>query len=100
MKPVFKILFIAATALLLCPVNTKAQISLDSYYNIDWQFNIPLNNSFSNVASGWGMNFEGGYYVEPEIAVGGFLSFHTNTRLSITRASVPKALFLWQLLCA
>ena len=48
--------------LLVCvlaiPSKSKAQISLDSYYNIDWQFNIPLGNSFSNGASGWGMNFE------------------------------------------
>lgn len=65
---------IAATV----PFNGKAQISLDSYYNIDWQFNIPLGNKFSNVASGWGMNFEGGYYVTRDIAVGGFINFHTN----------------------
>lgn len=69
------VLFVAAAAM---PSTSKAQISLDTYYNIDWQFNIPLGNDFSNTASGWGMNFEGGYYVTPEIAVGGFLSFHTN----------------------
>ena len=68
------ILLIAA----VCPSETKAQVSLNSYFNVDWQFNIPLGNNFSNGASGWGMNFEGGYYVTPEIAVGGFLSFHTN----------------------
>lgn len=60
------------------PSHGKAQISLDSYYNIDWQFNVPLGNDFSDVASGWGMNFEGGYYVTRDIAVGAFLSFHTN----------------------
>ncbi|MBO7280387.1 MAG: outer membrane beta-barrel protein [Bacteroidaceae bacterium] len=69
------VLFAAAAAM---PSTSKAQISLDTYYNIDWQFNIPLGNDFSSTASGWGMNFEGGYYVTPEIAVGGFLSFHTN----------------------
>ena len=69
------VLFVAAAAM---PSTGKAQISLDTYYNIDWQFNIPLGNDFSSTASGWGMNFEGGYYVTPEIAVGGFLSFHTN----------------------
>ena len=69
------VLFAAAAAM---PSTGKAQISLDTYYNIDWQFNIPLGNNFSSTASGWGMNFEGGYYVTPEIAVGGFLSFHTN----------------------
>jgi hypothetical protein len=60
------------------PSAVKAQISLDSYYNIDWQFNIPISNTFSNKASGWGMNFEGGYYVHRNIAVGAFISFHTN----------------------
>ena len=69
------VLFAAAAAM---PSTGKAQISLDTYYNIDWQFNIPLGNDFSSTASGWGMNFEGGYDVTPEIAVGGFLSFHTN----------------------
>lgn len=69
------VLFAAAAAM---PSTGKAQISLDTYYNVDWQFNIPLGNDFSSTASGWGMNFEGGYYVTPEIAVGGFLSFHTN----------------------
>ncbi len=69
------VLFICAAAM---PTKSKAQISLDSYFNIDWQFNIPLGNNFSNIASGWGMNFEGGYYVTQYIAVGGFLNFHTN----------------------
>ena len=62
----------------LCPTQSKAQVSLNSYFNVDWQFNIPLGNNFSNDASGWGMNFEGGYYVMQDLAVGGFLSFHTN----------------------
>ena len=53
-------LFLIVTAI---PQAGKAQISLDSYFNVDWQFNVPLDNNFSNVASGWGMNFEGGYYV-------------------------------------
>lgn len=69
------VILIAAMGL---PLQSKAQISLDTYYNIDWQFNIPLSNDFSNGASGWGMNFEGGYYVTPDIAIGAFLNFHTN----------------------
>ena len=73
---------LSSIMLLVCvlaiPSKSKAQISLDSYYNIDWQFNIPVGNSFSDGASGWGMNFEGGYYVPPQIAVGAFLNFHSN----------------------
>ncbi len=68
------IMFVAA----LFPSAAKAQVSLNSYFNVDWQFNIPLGNSFSNGASGWGMNFEGGYYITQDIALGGFLNFHTN----------------------
>ena len=60
------------------PTTSKAQISLNSYFNIDWQFNIPLNNKFSSTASGWGMNFEGGYYINQDVALGAFISFHTN----------------------
>ncbi|MBQ5664170.1 MAG: outer membrane beta-barrel protein [Bacteroidaceae bacterium] len=68
------ILLIAA----VCPSTTKAQVSLNSYFNVDWQFNIPLGNSFSSGASGWGMNFEGGYYVTQDFSIGAFLNFHTN----------------------
>jgi outer membrane protein W len=73
-KRAVAVLSIAALATL--PM--KAQVSNDAFYNIDWQFNIPLGNNFSNHASGWGMNFEMGYYVTPELALGGFLSYHTN----------------------
>lgn len=73
---------IICAIILICalgmPATSKAQISLNSYFNIDWQFNIPLSNKFSNTASGWGMNFEGGYYVSQDLALGGFISFHTN----------------------
>ncbi|HBI67290.1 MAG TPA: hypothetical protein DDY40_11905, partial [Barnesiella intestinihominis] len=29
---------------------------------------------------GWGMNFEGGYYVMPKMAIGAFISYHTNNK--------------------
>ena len=79
MKTIQRLFYAALfAAAAMMPGNSKAQISLDSYYNIDWQFNVPLGTKFSNVASGWGMNFEGGYYVTNDIAVGGFINFHTN----------------------
>lgn len=40
--------------------------------------NVPLGNSFADKASGWGMNFEGGYRITPAVAVGPFVSYHTN----------------------
>ena len=79
MKAIARIFYTTLFVILFfVPSSGKAQISLDSYYNIDWQFNVPLGNDFSNIASGWGMNFEGGYYVTQDIAVGAFISFHTN----------------------
>ena len=58
--------------------SASAQLLPTSYFNVDWQVNVPLGSALADKASGWGMNFEGGYFVTPEIAVGGFLSFQTN----------------------
>ena len=57
---------------------SRAQTSDTFYSNIDWQFNFPISNSFANKASGWGMNFEGGYYLTENLAIGGFLTYHSN----------------------
>ena len=55
-----------------------AQVFPNSYINVDWQMNVPLGSSLAGKASGWGMNFEGGYYIIPSVAVGPFISYHTN----------------------
>lgn len=66
-------------AVLLAAVRpAKAQLFPNSYINIDWQMNVPLGSSLADKASGWGMNFEGGYFVTEEIAVGPFISYQTN----------------------
>ena len=68
--------------MLLCaaimPCTAHAQLYKSTYYNIDWQLNTPVFTDYANVTSGWGMNFEGGYYVSSKIAVGLYGSFHTN----------------------
>ena len=58
--------------------SASAQLLPDSYFNVDWQINMPLGHTFAEKTSGWGMNIEGGYFVTPDIAVGAFLSFQTN----------------------
>ena len=68
---------IAALALVFA-MPAKAQLTDNGYANIDWQFNFPLNNHFADKASGWGMNFEGGYFLTSNFALGGFLSYHSN----------------------
>ena len=79
MKRVRNLCYIALLVLFTgIPSKGNAQISLDSYFNVDWQLNVPISNNFSDKTSGWGMNFEGGYYVTTNIAVGGFVNFHTN----------------------
>ena len=72
-----RVLAIAALALAFA-MPAKAQLSDNGYANVDWQFNAPLKNHFADKASGWGMNFEGGYFVTPEITVGAFISYQTN----------------------
>ena len=57
---------------------SRAQTSDTFYSNIDWQFNFPISNSFTEKGSGWGMNFEGGYYLTENLAIGGFLAYHSN----------------------
>lgn len=66
----------------------KAQTSDILYYNIDWQFNFPLGNNFADKASGWGMNFEAGYYLTENFAVGGFMSYHSNHK-HLSSESIP-----------
>jgi len=58
----------------------RAQVLENAYFTIDWQVGIPVGTSFADKASGWGMNFEGGYYILPQLAVGGFFNYQTNLR--------------------
>ena len=73
----FKVVALAAIAIAFA-MPAKAQLSDNGYANIDWQFNAPLGNHFADKASGWGMNFEGGYFVTPNLGLGLFLNYHTN----------------------
>ena len=71
----------------------KAQIFPNTYINVDWQVGVPLGGSFADKASGWGMNFEGGYFVTPAVTVGPFISYQTNLekipRQTITYSRMP-----------
>lgn len=58
------------------------------YFNIDWQIAIPMSNDFADRTSGWGMNFEGGYFLTPTFAMGPFMMFHTNFQ-SVDRQTIP-----------
>lgn len=77
----YKVFRISALLLLIMllglPVKSMAQNDL-GYLNVDWQFNAPLGGNFAKKASGWGMNFDLGKYVTPNIGVGLFLAYSTN----------------------
>lgn len=78
----------AAVAVLLLPSAGHAQVGNNIYLNIDWQYNVPLGASFADKSSGWGMNFEGGYYFPNNIGVGAFIAYHTNNKY-IPRQTFP-----------
>ncbi len=75
-----KRLYIAAlAATIFAGLGTaRAQLFPDSYINVDWQMGMPINTDYADKASGWGLNFEGGYRITDNIAVGAFISYQTN----------------------
>ena len=71
--------FLAVAVMAVAFILPSNAQSLDKLYaNIDWQFNSPINNSFAEKISGWGMNLEGGYYLSENFSVGAFLAYHSN----------------------
>lgn len=68
----------AAAAMLLASTQADAQMGKRYYVNGGWQFNGTLANDFAESAQGYGAYMEGGYFITPMLAVGGFASFNTN----------------------
>jgi hypothetical protein len=68
----------ASLALVLFAGEANAQMGKRDYINGGWQFNGTPGNSFVETAQGYGAYIEGGYYLTPMFAVGGFASFNTN----------------------
>lgn len=64
--------------LLAAAIPARAQVFPNTYMNVNWQLGVPLDNGFADETSGWGMNFEGGYFVTPAMTVGAFISYQTN----------------------
>ena len=82
-----KILYIiaASAAIFAATAQAGAQMSKEYYLNGGWQFNGTLANDFAESAQGYGAYFEGGYFVTPMLAVGGFASFNTNNQYVPTK---------------
>lgn len=69
---------LAAAAFVLTANVASAQMGKREYINGGWQFNGTIASSFVESASGYGAYIEGGYYITPMFAIGGFASFNTN----------------------
>ena len=68
----------ACVAMIFIAGEANAQMSKRYYVNGGWQFNGTLSNNVASSAQGYGAYMEGGYYVTPMIARGGFASFNSN----------------------
>lgn len=82
-----KILYIiaASAAMFVAAAQANAQMGKEYYINGGWQFNGTLANDFAESAQGYGAYIEGGYFVTPMLAVGGFASFNTNNQYIPTK---------------
>ncbi len=69
-----------------------AQDGYDRSFNLSgqWQFNAPLSNDFSDIATGWGANIEGFYDLNSRWSAGAFISWHTNNKY-FSRRTYPDA---------
>jgi hypothetical protein len=67
----FKMLMVVVAVFVVSLVATtdiKAQTTYKPYFgNVDWQFNAPFGNDFTNRASGWGANLEGGLFEQQRL---------------------------------
>lgn len=71
-------IMLASAAMMLFTAEANAQMGKRYYINGGWQFNGTIANDFVECGQGYGAYIEGGYYINPLIAVGGFASFGTN----------------------
>ncbi len=80
----FALLFVC----LAFPALAGAQVVNNMYFNLGWQVNGPVSESYADKVSGWGAFGEAGYYVIPNFSVGAFLNYHTNNKY-IGRQTIP-----------
>lgn len=71
-------ILVAGAAMVLAAGEANAQMGKRYYINGGWQFNGTIANDFVQSAQGYGAYMEGGFYVTPMFAIGGFASFGTN----------------------
>ena len=76
----FIYIILAAAAMMFFAGEANAQMGKRYFVSGGWQFNGTIANEYVQTAQGYGAYLEGGYYVTPKFAVGGFASFGTNNK--------------------
>ena len=76
----FIYIILAGAALMFFAGEANAQMGKRYFVGGGWQFNGTIANEYVQTAQGYGAYLEGGYYVTPKFAVGGFASFGTNNK--------------------
>ena len=76
----FIFILMASAAMIIFAGEANAQMGKRLYVNGGWQFNGSIANEYVQNGQGYGAYIEGGYYVTPLVAVGGFASFGTNNQ--------------------
>ena len=74
----FIYILMASAALIFFAGEANAQMGKRLYINGGWQMNGTIANDYVQNFQAYGAYVEGGYYVTPMLAVGGFASFGTN----------------------
>ncbi len=82
-------IILAAAALALATGEANAQMGKKNYINGGWQFNATVGNDFVKTAQSYGAFIEGGYYLTPKFAIGGFANFSTNNEY------IPKKTYIF-----
>jgi len=76
----FICIMLAVATFAIAANEASAQMGKRDYINGGWQFNGLVGNDFVHNGQGYGAYIEGGYYITPMMAIGGFASFNTNNR--------------------
>lgn len=88
MKSIFKRQLSVIAITLLCAVPIMAQGYSKGHISAGWQYGSPILTGFADKASGYGIYFDGGYYVNPFLSIGAFLNYQTNYEY-VPRATYP-----------
>ncbi len=88
MKTIVKRQIVAIVLFLICVIPVLAQGYTRGHFSVGWQYGSPFATDFADNPSGYGMSFDGGYYINPFLSVGGFVSFQRNYEY-VPRATYP-----------